>query len=57
MNLYYPLCIIVGELNMNGVRAIPYHAGLGADARTKSQDSWIKDKVDVVCATIAFGNF
>jgi superfamily II DNA helicase RecQ len=34
---------------------VPYHAGLGDAERTKSQDNWIKDRVHVVCATIAFG--
>ena len=43
------------ELRKNGVLALPYHAGLGDKERTHAQDQWIKDKVHVVCATIAFG--
>jgi RecQ family ATP-dependent DNA helicase len=43
------------ELRKAGVSAVPYHAGLGDAERTKSQDNWIKDRVHVVCATIAFG--
>lgn len=43
------------ELRKNGIQAIPYHAGLADKERTKNQELWIKDKVHVVCATIAFG--
>ena len=38
-----------------GIRASAYHAGLEADQRTKVQDDFIRDNVDVVCATVAFG--
>lgn len=39
----------------NGVRALPYHAGLGADARTRNQDIFMKEPGVVIVATIAFG--
>ena len=38
-----------------GVKASAYHAGLDAEARTQVQDAFIRDDIDVVCATIAFG--
>jgi ATP-dependent DNA helicase RecQ len=38
-----------------GIRAAAYHAGLGADERTRVQDDFIRDEIDVVCATVAFG--
>ena len=47
---------VASTLSQNGISAIPYHAGLGPSDRTNAQDRWIKDKVDVICATIAFGN-
>jgi ATP-dependent DNA helicase RecQ len=42
-------------LNRLGVRALPYHAGLSAEDRTVTQDAFIRDDIDVVCATVAFG--
>ena len=38
-----------------GVRALPYHAGLAADERARHQDAFQRDNVDVVVATVAFG--
>lgn len=38
-----------------GIRALPYHAGLDSAERTLVQDAFIRDDVEVVCATIAFG--
>ena len=32
-----------------------YHAGLVGKTRTNVQDQWIKDKTNIICATIAFG--
>jgi ATP-dependent DNA helicase RecQ len=38
-----------------GIRALPYHAGMEAQQRTLVQDAFIRDDIDVVCATVAFG--
>ena len=42
-------------LQVNGVKAIPYHAGLDSKTRSKHQDMFLMEEVDVVVATIAFG--
>lgn len=38
-----------------GIRASAYHAGLDAETRTRVQDDFIRDEIEVVCATVAFG--
>jgi ATP-dependent DNA helicase RecQ len=42
-------------LQVNGVSAVPYHAGFDAKTRSKHQDMFLMEDVDVVVATIAFG--
>lgn len=42
-------------LQVNGVKAVPYHAGLDAKTRSNHQDMFLMEDVDVVVATIAFG--
>lgn len=42
-------------LQVNGIKAIPYHAGLDSKTRSKHQDMFLMEEVDVVVATIAFG--
>lgn len=42
-------------LCINGIKAVPYHAGLDAATRAKNQDMFLMEEVDVVVATIAFG--
>lgn len=42
-------------LQVNGIKAIPYHAGLDAKTRVKNQDMFLMEDADVVVATIAFG--
>ena len=42
-------------LNKLGIRALPYHAGLNSEDRTTTQDAFIRDDIEVVCATVAFG--
>lgn len=42
-------------LQANGINARPYHAGMDSVARTKNQDDFLMEKVDVIVATIAFG--
>jgi ATP-dependent DNA helicase RecQ len=43
------------ELQANGIRALPYHAGLEAQTRRNNQEAFIRDDVQVIVATIAFG--
>jgi ATP-dependent DNA helicase RecQ len=43
------------KLNVAGFRALPYHAGLSDTERARNQDMFIKDDVDIIVATIAFG--
>lgn len=46
---------ITQVLQVNGISAVPYHAGLDAKTRAKHQDMFLMEEVDVVVATIAFG--
>lgn len=42
-------------LKVNGINALPYHAGLDAATRARHQDMFLMEDVDVIVATIAFG--
>jgi ATP-dependent DNA helicase RecQ len=42
-------------LQVNGIKAMPYHAGLDAKTRSKHQDMFLMEDTDVIVATIAFG--
>ena len=42
-------------LQVNGINALPYHAGLDAKSRVANQDKFLMEDVDVIVATIAFG--
>ena len=42
-------------LNINGIKAAPYHAGLDAKTRAENQDAFLMEEIDVIVATIAFG--
>jgi ATP-dependent DNA helicase RecQ len=46
---------IAGVLQVNGISAVPYHAGLDAKTRARHQDMFLMEDVEVVVATIAFG--
>ena len=46
---------IASVLQVNGISAVPYHAGLDAKTRARHQDMFLMEDVDVVVATIAFG--
>ncbi len=46
---------VAKKLRENGFNALPYHAGLSSDLRKKNQDLFIKDKINIIVATIAFG--
>jgi ATP-dependent DNA helicase RecQ len=46
---------IAETLQVNGIKALPYHAGFDADTRAKHQDMFLMEEADVIVATIAFG--
>lgn len=46
---------IAETLVVNGIKAVPYHAGLDAATRRNNQDKFLMEEVDVIVATIAFG--
>ena len=46
---------IASRLREDGIEAIPYHAGLGNKEREENQTRWIRDDVQVMVATVAFG--
>jgi ATP-dependent DNA helicase RecQ len=46
---------LAAQLSGEGWRALPYHAGLEQDVRSKNQDVFLKEDGVVICATIAFG--
>ncbi|MDA7867102.1 DNA helicase RecQ [Verrucomicrobia bacterium] len=43
------------QLVKNKIDALPYHAGLDRETRSKNQDAFIRDECQIICATIAFG--
>lgn len=43
------------QLQVNGIKALPYHAGLDANTRVRHQDAFLSEEIDVIVATIAFG--
>jgi len=47
--------LLAERLNADKIRARPYHAGLDAAERSQNQERFLRDEVQVVCATIAFG--
>lgn len=42
-------------LSAHGIKALPYHAGLGSEERKRNQEAFSRDEVTVIVATIAFG--
>ena len=42
-------------LAINGIKALPYHAGLDAKTRAENQDKFLMEEIDIIVATIAFG--
>ncbi len=43
------------QLQVNGIKALPYHAGLDGSTRVRHQDAFLSEETDVIVATIAFG--
>jgi ATP-dependent DNA helicase RecQ len=46
---------IAEVLKVNGIKALPYHAGMDSATRTQNQDKFLMEEADVIVATIAFG--
>ena len=46
---------IAEALTINGIKALPYHAGLDPATRRSNQDSFLMEECDIIVATIAFG--
>ena len=46
---------VASTLSVNGIRALPYHAGLDAGVRADTQDKFLMEEIEVIVATIAFG--
>lgn len=46
---------LAAVLQANDIKAAPYHAGLDSDTRSKTQDDFLMEEIDVIVATIAFG--
>jgi ATP-dependent DNA helicase RecQ len=46
---------MAARLSLDGAKALPYHAGMDPDDRTKNQEAFLRDETRVICATIAFG--
>ncbi len=46
---------VAETLQVNGIKALPYHAGLDSPTRRKNQDMFLMEEMDVIVATIAFG--
>jgi len=46
---------VAEALKLNGIKALPYHAGLDAKVRADTQDKFLMEDADVIVATIAFG--
>lgn len=47
--------ILVGKLMAQGFKAVAYHAGLDSRKRTENQERFIRDEINIIVATIAFG--
>jgi ATP-dependent DNA helicase RecQ len=46
---------IAEVLKVNGIKALPYHAGMDSGTRTANQDKFLMEEADIIVATIAFG--
>jgi len=46
---------LTDKLTASGIPALPYHAGLASQVRSRNQERFLRDDVRVICATVAFG--
>lgn len=46
---------LANDLTREGIQALPYHAGLEKDVRSRHQDQFLRDEIKIIVATIAFG--
>ena len=46
---------LAADLAEEGFKSLPYHAGLGSEIRQRNQERFVRDEVDVMVATVAFG--
>ena len=46
---------LAAKLSADGIKALPYHAGMEPAGRTRNQEAFLRDEARVICATIAFG--
>ena len=46
---------LAADLAEEGFKSLPYHAGLGSEIRQRNQERFVRDQVDVIVATVAFG--
>jgi len=46
---------LANKLQSDGYRVLPYHAGLSSNSRTETQEKFVKDDIEIIVATIAFG--
>ncbi len=46
---------LAAQLAAEGVRALPYHAGMGAELRKTNQERFLQERIEVIVATVAFG--
>ena len=46
---------LAADLAEEGFKSLPYHAGLGSEIRQRNQERFVRDEVDVIVATVAFG--
>jgi ATP-dependent DNA helicase RecQ len=46
---------MAAKLSADGIKALPYHAGMAGGDRSRNQEAFLRDEARVICATIAFG--
>ncbi len=46
---------LVQKLQVSGIQAAAYHAGMSSEERSKTQEEFVNDSISIICATVAFG--